>query len=250
YSIIAWQSRASGLPQRGVELLPPRGPAGFRAGESAARLTIFQSARGQPHTGAGLFLLDRAVGARPPCPNDERSGMGPTNDEIRAALDRVIASEALRSSPQLIAFLRFVVETTLRGERHLIKAYTIAVEALGRVRISMPTPIRLCALRRGGYGARSNGITLGPGRPTRSASTFRAAVMCRSFSCVTSMLRKVPDRWLIPLVIGAIGSQSILSRASNRTLPRIQIIATGLAYCSAISESETEVTSRPASSVT
>src|SRR5262249_58005353 len=35
-------------------------------------------------------------------------------------------------SPQLIAFLRFVVEATLRGERHLIKAYTIAVEALGR----------------------------------------------------------------------------------------------------------------------
>ncbi|HJY82444.1 MAG TPA: hypothetical protein VKK81_15360 [Candidatus Binatia bacterium] len=61
-----------------------------------------------------------------------RRGTSPTNDEILAALDRVIASEALRSSPRLIAFLRFVVEETLRGERHLIKAYTIAVEALER----------------------------------------------------------------------------------------------------------------------
>lgn len=61
-----------------------------------------------------------------------RHGTSPTNSEILAALDRVIASEALRSSPQLIAFLRFVVEETLRGERHLIRAYTIAVEALGR----------------------------------------------------------------------------------------------------------------------
>jgi hypothetical protein len=62
-----------------------------------------------------------------------RSGSGtPTEEEVHAALDRVIASEPLRSSPQLIAFLRFVVEGTLRGEGHLIKAYTIAVEALGR----------------------------------------------------------------------------------------------------------------------
>ena len=56
----------------------------------------------------------------------------PTNDEVRTALDRVCASEELRSSPQLMAFLRFVVDATLRGESHLIKAYTIAVQALGR----------------------------------------------------------------------------------------------------------------------
>jgi len=61
-----------------------------------------------------------------------RSGTGPTNNDVRAALERVIASGGLRNSPQLIAFLRFVVEATLRGDGHLIKAYTIAVEALGR----------------------------------------------------------------------------------------------------------------------
>src|SRR5213596_640402 len=35
-------------------------------------------------------------------------------------------------SPQLAAFVRFVVEATLRGEGGRIKGYTIAVEALGR----------------------------------------------------------------------------------------------------------------------
>src|SRR5712691_10288043 len=56
----------------------------------------------------------------------------PAADEVRAALDRVVASEAFRHAPQLTAFLRFVVETTLRGENDRIKGYTIATEALGR----------------------------------------------------------------------------------------------------------------------
>jgi hypothetical protein len=50
----------------------------------------------------------------------------------RAALDRLLASETFRASPQLAAFLRFVVETTLRGDSARLKGYTIGVEALGR----------------------------------------------------------------------------------------------------------------------
>src|ERR1044072_4442140 len=60
--------------------------------------------------------------------DDER----PTIEEVRAALDRIAASEAFRASPQLVAFLRYVVEATLRGGQDRIKGYTIAVEALGR----------------------------------------------------------------------------------------------------------------------
>ena len=56
----------------------------------------------------------------------------PAPGEMRAALDHVAASEAFRGSPQLVAFLRYVVEATLRGEQDRIKGYTIAVEALGR----------------------------------------------------------------------------------------------------------------------
>ena len=59
-------------------------------------------------------------------------GSCPNTDEIRAALEHMAASEAFRGSPQLVAFLRYVVEETLRGASDRIKGYTIAVEALGR----------------------------------------------------------------------------------------------------------------------
>jgi hypothetical protein len=56
----------------------------------------------------------------------------PTDSDVQAALARVIASDALRDSPQITAFLRFVVEATLRSESDRINEYTVAVEALGR----------------------------------------------------------------------------------------------------------------------
>ena len=52
--------------------------------------------------------------------------------EVRRALETVLAGETLRGSPQLAAFLRFIVEAVLRGEGNRIKGYTIGVEALGR----------------------------------------------------------------------------------------------------------------------
>jgi len=52
--------------------------------------------------------------------------------DVRVALERMAASEAFRGSPQLVAFLRYVVEATLRGQADRIKGYTIATEALGR----------------------------------------------------------------------------------------------------------------------
>jgi TolB-like protein len=65
--------------------------------------------------------------------NQEWTGGGrPSAREIRAALERVLASEALRSSPQLAAFLRFVVEAVLEGNSDRIKGYVIAVEVLKR----------------------------------------------------------------------------------------------------------------------
>src|ERR1043165_9450029 len=52
--------------------------------------------------------------------------------EVLRALDGVLASEMFRGSAKLVAFLRYVVEATLRGEQDRIKGYTIGVEALGR----------------------------------------------------------------------------------------------------------------------
>lgn len=51
---------------------------------------------------------------------------------IRAALERVLASDPFRGAPQLTAFLGFIVERSLAGRAAELKGYTIAVEAFGR----------------------------------------------------------------------------------------------------------------------
>jgi hypothetical protein len=59
-------------------------------------------------------------------------GSGPTVAEIRAAVDHIIVSPGFRHSPQLVSFLRFVVDTTLAGKATSIKSYSVGIEALGR----------------------------------------------------------------------------------------------------------------------
>jgi tetratricopeptide (TPR) repeat protein len=56
----------------------------------------------------------------------------PSNNEVRSALERVVTSPVFRSSPQLAAFLKFIVESALAGHTEDIKGYTIAIKALGR----------------------------------------------------------------------------------------------------------------------
>jgi PAS domain S-box-containing protein len=63
---------------------------------------------------------------------EDEARKDPSGTEIRAALERMVASESFRTCPQLAAFLRFVIEATLLGESAHLKGYTIAVEALGR----------------------------------------------------------------------------------------------------------------------
>lgn len=53
-------------------------------------------------------------------------------EDCRAAAGRVLASAAFLASPNLAAFLRFVVEAALSGQSDRIKGYTIGTEALGR----------------------------------------------------------------------------------------------------------------------
>jgi hypothetical protein len=60
------------------------------------------------------------------------SGDPPTAEEIRAAVEQIVVSPRFRRSPQLVAFLRFVVESALGGKAEHIKSYTIGVEALRR----------------------------------------------------------------------------------------------------------------------
>jgi Tfp pilus assembly protein PilF len=56
----------------------------------------------------------------------------PAPEDIREAVERVTVSDVFARSPQLGAFLRFVVEAVLHGKADRIKAYTIGVEVLRR----------------------------------------------------------------------------------------------------------------------
>jgi hypothetical protein len=57
---------------------------------------------------------------------------GPYPQAIRGAVARLSTSLTLGASPSLLAFLRFVVECVLAGETRSLKAYSIAVGALGQ----------------------------------------------------------------------------------------------------------------------
>src|SRR5215470_1300240 len=56
----------------------------------------------------------------------------PDASEVRAEVERMAMSDVFRTSPQLVSFLRFVVEAVLAGKSDRIKGYTIAVEVLRR----------------------------------------------------------------------------------------------------------------------
>jgi adenylate cyclase len=66
-------------------------------------------------------------------PSEKRDGGLPLwPDEVRAQLDRIIASPEFRVPERLRKFLHYVVETTLAGQAEQIKAYTIALEVFER----------------------------------------------------------------------------------------------------------------------
>ena len=56
----------------------------------------------------------------------------PSSDEIRAELDRLLASDEFANADRMSAFLRYVVERALAGDGDQIKEYAIGVDVFGR----------------------------------------------------------------------------------------------------------------------
>lgn len=56
----------------------------------------------------------------------------PSAEGIRAAVDRIVASQDFSASDRARRFLRYVVEETLSGRSERIKAFSVAVEVFGR----------------------------------------------------------------------------------------------------------------------
>lgn len=54
------------------------------------------------------------------------------NDSVTAALNAILTTDKFSASPQMSAFLKYVVEQTLLGNTRRIKAFTVGIEALGK----------------------------------------------------------------------------------------------------------------------
>ncbi len=52
--------------------------------------------------------------------------------EVTAALNGILTTDKFSASPQMSAFLKYVVEQTLMGHTRRIKAFTVGIEALGK----------------------------------------------------------------------------------------------------------------------
>ena len=60
------------------------------------------------------------------------ANVGPAPAQVRAELERILASDLFARSERLSAFLRFIVDATLRGDGAALKEHVIAVELYGK----------------------------------------------------------------------------------------------------------------------
>ena len=77
--------------------------------------------------GAAAQMASIAMNTAPNAQNGQ-----PDAGAIRAQVERMTKSDVFANSPQLAAFLLFVVEAVLRGKSERLKGYTIGVEVLRR----------------------------------------------------------------------------------------------------------------------
>lgn len=93
----------------------------------------------------------------------------PQPDLVRGHLARILAHPEFTASPQLAAFLAYVVERRLEGAEDRIKAYSIATEALGRPASFDPQsdPIVRVQARRLRQALQSYYLAADPGDPLR-----------------------------------------------------------------------------------
>jgi TolB-like protein len=117
----AGKARIIALPRCGVDAIAPApGRATWRI--VAGRIDICGWLLAYPRK-EGRAAMAAAAETRPDLPDPS---------DVRAQVERMAVSDVLRTSPQLVSFLRFVVDAELSGRSNRIKGYTIAVEVLRR----------------------------------------------------------------------------------------------------------------------
>ncbi len=82
------------------------------------------------------LMKDNAISIEPQNSDNDKnlnnSAAVNTIDAIHGALNNVLSDSKFAASPQMSAFLSYVVHETMAGNADRIKAYTVAVDALGK----------------------------------------------------------------------------------------------------------------------
>ena len=73
-------------------------------------------------------MLENESAKRPETPQSHQL----SRDDVLVQLDRVLSGQAVRQSPRLQAFLRFIVEETLAGRAEALNEYSIALDVFNR----------------------------------------------------------------------------------------------------------------------
>ena len=81
-----------------------------------------------PFNQAVVLISDATHNVSPPAAGSPE----PSAVEVRAGLERILASRCFEQATRSSNFLRFVVEQTLAGQGERLKGYTIAIEVFGR----------------------------------------------------------------------------------------------------------------------
>lgn len=89
----------------------------------------------------------------------------PPPDEVRAELDRVLASEAFAASTRLQRFLRFVVEQSLDGKGEELKEYSIGTSVFDRDEQYDPRIDSIVRVEAGRLRSKLDEYYKGPGAP-------------------------------------------------------------------------------------
>jgi hypothetical protein len=119
--------------------------------------------------------------------------LGVAEEEARAALARVLASEGFRVAPRLTAFLRFVVDRTLAGDAASLKGYTIATGALGRTADFDPQVDPIVRVEAGRLRRALEAYYAGPGRDDPVMLAVPRGRYVPQFRRVAAVPREIPS---------------------------------------------------------
>ena len=107
----------------------------------------------------------------------------PSADDVRAQLERLLASPDLDVPARLRKFLRYIVEETLAGRADRIKAYSVGTVCSSGMQASMPRATPSCASRPAGSAALKGRKNPNIQEPTGRHSPSLLAARC---SCLSS----------------------------------------------------------------